>query len=183
MTTTTGAGGATGAGEPVRDVLRTSAAGRRPLPDPAYPDFAPFWAGTRRGDLVVPSCEDCGRHVWPPRMACPACAGLRFAWSSVGLRGRLYSWTTIGRAMLPGFEDELPYTVVIVESADDPRVRFVGQLAADHSLPAIGDPLIATFVSAGDVTLVHWAPDPGRGASARPAPPHHPANPTQEAPS
>jgi uncharacterized protein len=138
----------------------------RPLPDPEYADFAPFWQGTARGELRVPACIACGRRQWPPRMACPACGGLDFAWSSIGDRGRLYSWTTIGRAMLPGFESEVPYTVVIVAAEADPRIRFVGRLdpahePPAHELPGIGDPLVAVFVPVEDVVLVYWLPDPG----------------------
>jgi uncharacterized protein len=138
----------------------------RPLPDPEYADFAPFWQGTARGELRVPACVRCGRRQWPPRMACPACGGLDFAWSSIGDRGRLYSWTTIGRAMLPGFESEVPYTVVIVAAEADPRIRFVGRLdpahePPAHELPGIGDPLVAVFVPVEDVVLVYWRPDPG----------------------
>lgn len=131
----------------------------RPLPDPEYVDFAPFWAGTARGELTVPACTGCDRNVWPPRMACPSCASITFGWKPIGERGRLFSWTTIGRAMLAGFESEVPYTVVIVESERDPRVRFVGRLADGHPVPAIGDPMVALFVTAADgVNLVYWEP-------------------------
>lgn len=137
----------------------------RPLPDPEYVDFAPFWQGTALGELRVPECTNCANRVWPPRMACPRCAGLEFGWPAIGNRGRLYSWTTIGRAMLPGFEPEVPYTVVIVEAQADPRIRFVGWLEPGLAVPDIGDPLQASFVPIRDVTLVYWRPDPVGSAS------------------
>jgi hypothetical protein len=140
----------------------------RPLPDPAYTDFAPFWQGTQEGELRVPTCTTCGRRLWPPRMACPSCAGLHVDWNPIGNRGRLYSWTTIGRAMLPGFETEVPYTVVIVESDADPRVRFVGRLEDGFEVPEIGAPLTATFVPIQDVTLVYWRPVEDGSAAADP---------------
>jgi uncharacterized OB-fold protein len=90
-------------------------------------------------------------------MACPGCAGIAFTWRSVGRRGRLYSWTTIGRAMLAGFEEQVPYTVVVVESESDPAVRFVGNLRGDV-VPEIGAPLEAVFVPENGVTLVFWRP-------------------------
>ncbi|WP_433045968.1 Zn-ribbon domain-containing OB-fold protein [Dactylosporangium sp. CS-033363] len=130
----------------------------RPLPDPDYVDFAPFWAGTARGELLVPACAACSRNVWPPRMACPDCAGLAFDWRPLGGRGRLYSHTTIGRAMLAGFEAEVPYTVVIVAAAADPRVRFVGRLAGGFAVPAIGAEMAAVFEPVDGVTLVYWRP-------------------------
>ncbi|HEV7710453.1 MAG TPA: hypothetical protein VGP16_19815 [Asanoa sp.] len=60
-----------------------------------------------------------------------------------------------------GFETEVPYTVVIVSAAADPRIRFVGRLADGHEVPAIGDPMVASFVPNGDVTLVNWLPRGG----------------------
>jgi uncharacterized OB-fold protein len=129
----------------------------RPLPDPDYVDFAPFWEGTARGELRVPACDGCDRFVWPPRMACPSCAGLAFTWRPIGNRGRLYSWTTVGRAMIAGFEADVPYTVVIVEAERDPRVRFVGRLAGAE-VPEIGALLVAELVACDGVTLVHWRP-------------------------
>jgi uncharacterized OB-fold protein len=128
----------------------------RHLPDPDYVDFAPFWAGTALGELRVPTCDGCGRRTWPPRMACPACAGLAFSWQPVGNRGVLYSWTTIGRAMLAGFEADVPYTVVVVEAEVDSRIRFVGRLSAAQEVPEIGASLVAEFVPCDGVTLVHW---------------------------
>lgn len=143
----------------------------RPVPDRGYPDFAAFWRGTAVGELRVPACEECGRNVWPPRMACPGCAGITFGWHAIGNRGVLYSWTRIGRAMLAGFEAEVPYAVVIVEAEADPRVRFVGRLALECDRadiePEIGAALEAVFVPSGDVTLVYWRP----AASGRPSGP------------
>jgi uncharacterized OB-fold protein len=130
----------------------------RPLPDPEYVDFAPFWEGTAQGELRVPGCDSCGRFVWPPRMACPTCAGLAFTWRPIGNRGRLYSWTTIGRAMMSGFEADVPYTVLIIEAEADARVRFVGRLEGADVVPEIGAPLVADFVVVDGVTLVHWRP-------------------------
>jgi uncharacterized OB-fold protein len=128
---------------------------QRPLPDPDHVDFADFWAGTAAGELRVPGCNGCGRHVWPPRMACPSCAGLAFTWAPVGNRGVLFSWTTIGRAAVAGFEDAVPYTVAVVEAESDPQVRFVGLLTGVDR-PEIGSRLVAEFVDCGEVSLVHW---------------------------
>ena len=149
----------------VSDATSSTQRPLRPLPDPEYVDFAPFWAGTAVGELRVPACTHCARNIWPPRMACPGCAGIDLAWQTVGNRGVLYSWTRIGRAMIAGFETEVPYTVVIVESESDPRVRFVGRLAPGHDHadvdPVMGAELEAVFVTEGEVCLVHWRPVSG----------------------
>ncbi len=131
----------------------------RPLPDVEYTDFAPFWAGTHDHALLVPVCVRCGRRSWPPRLACPNCTGTAFDWQPITPTGTLYSWTTVGRAMLPGFESEVPYTVVVVAADDEPAIRFVGRLADGEPVPKIGAPLVARFTPVDEVTLVYWSAD------------------------
>lgn len=129
----------------------------RPLPDVGYPDFAPYWAAAAKGCLVAQACAACGRLRWPPRPACAECGSLEIAWRTLRGRGRVYSWTVVGRAMLPGFADRVPYTVVIVEAEEEPRLRFVGNLVGDASELAIGAPAQVTFEAAGEgVVLPQW---------------------------
>lgn len=133
---------------------------RKPLPDVEAPDFAPFWQGCREGKLQVLACRHCGARRWPPRPMCPSCHALESDWVAVQGRGRLYSWTVVGRAMLPGFEDDVPYPVVVVELEDAPGVRFLGNVvdARPEDL-RIDMPMQAVFreVSPG-ITLPYWRP-------------------------
>ena len=43
-------------------------------------------------------------------------------WVKVSGQGRLYTWTTIFQRYHPGFADELPYNVAIVELKEGPRI-------------------------------------------------------------
>lgn len=130
----------------------------KPLPDTTDPDYAPFWDACRRHELVIQRCGSCTTERWPPRPLCRHCGSTQTEWIPVAGRGHLYSWTTIGRAYLPSFADDVPYTVGVVE-LDEPHsgVRFVGTILHDEDEPRVGDRCIVDFVDAGsDVTLPVW---------------------------
>ena len=96
----------------------------RHLPDPEWPVARPFWEGCRAGELRIPRCRDCGRWVWYPASACPECGGGRHEWTNVSGRGRLFTWVTVQRAFLPGYEDRVPFVTALVELEEDARLRL-----------------------------------------------------------
>lgn len=133
-------------------------ANAHPIPNVNHPDFAPFWRGTANGELCTPVCSSCGTRSWPPRMACPECRCLQFEWSAIGNVGRVYSWTEIGVATLPGFEEDIPYVVLAVEAGSDPNIRFLGRLVDGWSTPSIGTEVAAVFRPFKGGFLVDWRP-------------------------
>lgn len=71
--------------------------------------------------------------------------------------GSLYSWTTIGRAALPGFESDLPYTVAVVELDDQAAIRHLATLEAPAGLALrVGLPVRVGFRERSGVTLPVW---------------------------
>jgi uncharacterized OB-fold protein len=69
----------------------------------------------------------------------------------------LYSWTTIGRAALPGFANDVPYTVAVAELDDEPSIRILATLeGADASTLRVGLPLQISFREQSGVTLPVW---------------------------
>ena len=96
----------------------------RHLPDPDWPVARAFWEGCRAGELRIPRCHDCGRWVWYPASACPECGGGRHEWTRVSGRGRLFTWVTVHRAFLPGYQDRVPFVTALVELEEDARVRL-----------------------------------------------------------
>lgn len=134
----------------------------KPLPDLNYEFHAPFWEGTRQGELRVQRCADCGRFRWPPHPACPECLSLTTEWVAVEPRGRLFTWNISNQAMHPGFKDETPFAIVIVALDSAPGVRFLGRLVeADHRDLRPDQPLQAVFQPVNDeITLVNWRPVP-----------------------
>ena len=93
---------------------------QKALPQPT-PDSLPFWEGTKQHDLRIQRCDQCGRFNFPPRMYCPQCLSERMGWVQAGGRGKLYSYVISHRAA-PGFEEEAPYVIAVVELDEGPRM-------------------------------------------------------------
>ena len=132
----------------------------RPLPDIADPEFEPYFTGCAHSELRLPHCVNCGWWQWPPRPICPRCHAEIWSWDEAIRTATLYSWTTIWRPGLPGFDDQVPFAVVVVELDTSPKVRMLSGLV--DSRPdelAIGLPMEVVFRQVTDkVTLPYWRP-------------------------
>lgn len=135
------------------------------LPDVDDVDAAPFWQGTARGELLVQTCADCGQRRMPPRPMCFACRSLRAEWRPLCGRGRVWSFVVPHPPLLPAYQELAPYNVVVVELAEDPALRLVGNLVAradgpineiDPASIRIGEPVRVVFQRVGDVCLPRW---------------------------
>ena len=141
-----------------------------PLPDE---DSAPFWEACRAGELRVQRCAGCGRLRFPPRAMCPACRSLEAEWIPLSGRGTIYSRVVCHPPVLPAFRERAPYAVVLVELAEDPALRMLGNVldCAPQDVE-IGGPVRVDFQDVGDgVTLPQWrvaARDAARGEEDRP---------------
>lgn len=96
---------------------------RKPLPSPT-PETQHFWDGTRVGELrlqrcLEPSCG--GKAYFPPRPFCPGCGSRNIEQFAASGRGRLHSYI-INHRPPPGFEDEAPYAIAVVELHEGPRL-------------------------------------------------------------
>ena len=93
---------------------------KKPLPQPT-PETHHFWDGTRAGELRLQRCEPC-RHVYfPPRPFCPKCGAREVSVIQASGRGHLYSYV-INHRPPPGFEDDAPYAIAVVELEEGPRM-------------------------------------------------------------
>ncbi len=137
-----------------------------PLPATDDPIDAPFWAATLRGELVVQRCTSCGKRRFPPRPVCPSCQSFEHQWQKMSGEGRVWSFVVSHPPLLPSFATLAPYNVVLVELADDPTIRMVGNLVAtadgeinevDPKSIRIGQRVRAVFQKAADdVAMVRW---------------------------
>lgn len=137
-----------------------------PLPDDAT---APYWEAARRRELVVQTCADCEAPRFPPRPMCPHCRSLQCAWRPLSGRGTVYSFVVVHPPVLPAFAERVPLLIALVELAEDPGLRVVGNLldVAPAELE-IGLPVEVTFEDAApDVTLPQWRPAGQNAARAR----------------
>lgn len=126
----------------------------KPVPDPGEID-GPYWAGAREGRLVVQRCADCGRYNHPPGIICPYCGSEDLAWTATRGRGTIHSFSIARQSTTRGFQEELPYVVVLVALDEDPGALLLTNLVGDPDLEAIDldDPVAVTFESRGDVVV------------------------------
>ena len=96
------------------------AAGSKPLPKPT-PDTQPFWDAVKRHQLSLPKCKACGHLHYFPRPFCPHCFSWDLEWVPCSGKGKLYSYV-INHRPAPGFEEEAPYVIAVVELDEGPRM-------------------------------------------------------------
>lgn len=137
-----------------------------PVPDE---DGAPFWSYAAAGELRVQTCSGCGARRFPPRPCCPRCRSFESVWQRTSGRGRVWSFVIAHPPLLPGYAELAPYDVAVVELAEDPAIRLVGNLVAAPDAPPgsldpgrlrIGAPVRAVFCTVGEgeqhVTVPRW---------------------------
>lgn len=132
----------------------------KPIPLPT-PTTQPYWDGTARGELRVQRCVTTGRLFAYPRRFSPFVVGGEVEWVPVSGRGTLYSYV-INHLPGPGYADEVPYVIAIVELEEGPRM-LANLLEVEPTPEAvtIGMPLRAVFEPRGDLTIVQFVPDAG----------------------
>ena len=81
-----------------------------------------YWEALVRHELYFQRCRDCGTKRFYPRALCPACLSAATAWMRASGRGIVYSCTVTHQNQAPGFREELPYVLAIVELAEGPRL-------------------------------------------------------------
>ena len=96
------------------------AAASKPLPKPT-PDTQPFWDAVKRHQLLLPKCKACGQLHYFPRPFCPYCFSWDLEWIQCSGNGKLYSYV-INHRPAPGFEEEAPYVIAVVELDEGPRM-------------------------------------------------------------
>ncbi|HET8575974.1 MAG TPA: OB-fold domain-containing protein [Methylomirabilota bacterium] len=94
---------------------------QKPLPR-VDDDTRAFWAGLARGALLLQHCLDCGAIQFYQRALCGRCLSARVEHRPASGRGVIYSFSTVYRPPSAEFKEDVPYTVVIVELAEGPRM-------------------------------------------------------------
>ena len=126
-----------------------------PLPDlERVPDYERgFWEGTRRGELRIQQCSDCGRYRHLPTPMCPECSSLEYAWTPVSGRGFVYSFVIVRHPVHPAIREreQTPYNICMIELEEQEGLRICSNVlqAAPEDI-AIEMPVQATFIPAAD---------------------------------
>ncbi|MDT4881203.1 hypothetical protein FQZ97_1170330 [compost metagenome] len=62
-----------------------------------HPETEPFWQAATEGKLLLKKCGDCDEVHFYPRAICPHCLSDRTEWITSSGRGKVYSYSTMGK--------------------------------------------------------------------------------------
>ncbi len=94
---------------------------KKPLPY-VHEETRPFWEGTKRHELHLQKCRDCGKFRFYPRSICPYCLSYNTEWTKVSGKGTIYSFTVSHREAAPAFRLDVPYNIAIIELEEGVRM-------------------------------------------------------------
>jgi len=81
-----------------------------------------FFLQAANGTLHLQRCDECGTYRHPPRFYCQSCFSPAWHWEpSTGL-GKVASWVTTHFTIDRGWVDDLPYTTIVVQLDEGPRL-------------------------------------------------------------
>lgn len=82
-----------------------------------------FWREIpNRYNLIGTRCGNCNKILFPPRYICPYCRRIgKLEPYKLSCRGKVFSYSVVHVAA-EGFEEQVPYVLVIVELEDGPRL-------------------------------------------------------------
>jgi uncharacterized protein len=117
----------------------------RPAPQPDEVS-APYWEAARNRQLVVQTCQSCGRAQFPPDLVCHGCIGDRLVFEPVRGDGVVYSFAIYTRSFDQAFE--VPYALALIDLAERPEVRLMTNIVdTPMDAIAIGMDVEVTFES------------------------------------
>ncbi|QPQ35744.1 MULTISPECIES: Zn-ribbon domain-containing OB-fold protein [unclassified Lysinibacillus] len=123
-------------------------------------DNQPYWDAADRHELVLQKCETCNSYNHPPGPACSKCGATELSWESQGsdITGTIYSYVVSYRPFLPGFQDDLPTIIVVVQLDKLNEVKIIGNvLACPPEEIKIGMPVKMTWQDiTEDRALPQW---------------------------
>ena len=92
-----------------------------------------FRAGLERGELLLQSCQACGKPIMYPRYRCPFCHSDDLGWTRAGGGGVLHSYTVVRAVPPKGFEEDLPYALGVVKLDEGAQLLARLKPSADGS--------------------------------------------------
>jgi acetyl-CoA acetyltransferase/uncharacterized OB-fold protein len=130
------------------------------MPLPALePDTKVFWEACRAGRFAMLRCQACRWIVHPPRPVCSRCRSRDVALEDLSGRGTVVTYTINHQRWMPGLE--VPYTIAIVELAEQANLRLTTNLVeVAPDAVRIGMPVSVRFREmTEEIALPIFAPD------------------------
>jgi hypothetical protein len=118
-----------------------------------------FWDAARDHKLVIQRCGDCGHYIHWPRPLCPRCQSSKLAPAPVSGRGKVYTFTVVQHLFHPGFADDMPYNLALVELEEQPGLRMLTNIVdCPTEELAVGMPVEVTFEDREEHTVPQFRP-------------------------
>ena len=118
----------------------------KPIPVPQG-ESDEYWNKAKEGELWLRNCNSCGNPYFYPRDISPCCFSKDTSWIKASGKASLYTYAIVHRAPHPGFAQDAPFVVAIVELEEGPHMPTT--IVIDDPTPEnlqIGMPLEVTFV-------------------------------------
>jgi uncharacterized OB-fold protein len=130
---------------------------RKPLPR-VDEESRGWWEALARHELYVQRCRACGTTRFYPRAVCPSCLSAETHWVRASGRGAVYSFTVTHQNQSPGFREELPYVLAVVELEEGVRL-MTNVVGCPAEQVRIGMPVTVVFDDVTpEVTLARFRP-------------------------
>lgn len=102
---------------------------QKPIPLKTHDNHL-YWDAADRHELSLQKCESCGEYAHPPGPSCAKCGSTELSWESFGsdIKGTVYSYIISYRPFLPGFQDDIPQIISIVELEKASAVKIIGNI-------------------------------------------------------
>ena len=118
------------------------------MPEKPIPEsdelWQPFFDGARNGTLMVQRCQACESHLAPGTARCTECWSESLAWVQASGQGTLFSYSIVHHIGHPGFRDEVPYVIAVVELEEGPRLD-TNIVRGDDTELKVGIPVEVVF--------------------------------------
>ena len=134
--------------------------GPTPEPAPAPSEVSRFfWDAANKHRLVIQRCDDCSYYIHWPQVRCPKCGAERLSAAEVSGKGTVYSFTIVHHVFHPGFAADVPYSLALIELAEQPGLRLVTNIVecANEDV-RVGMPVEVVFEDRDGYTVPQFRP-------------------------
>jgi uncharacterized protein len=120
----------------------------------------PFWESLKAHEMKIQRCNDTGKFFFYPRGMSPFTLSDNVSWKPVSGKGVVHAFTIVHLNRAPGFADELPYVVAMVELEEGARLMTnIIDVEPDPEHVKIGMPVEIVYEDITDeVTLPKFKP-------------------------
>lgn len=130
---------------------------KKPLPTVSG-ETKPFWDACRRNILLIQRCNRCQEYQFYPRGICSNCWCEDIRWVTASGKGTVWTFTVTRQNRTPGFEEEVPYVLALVELEEGVKM-FTNIIECDPQEVTIGMAVEVTFVQANQqVSIPYFKP-------------------------